>query len=168
VVSAVSASPTLGFGTSSTAADRGKPQSYQKQHGIFDVADVDATKSAASYSSRTTTSLPVQAQPAVGAEEREAGFAEGQHSSSPDTYPQDPLGFLNGLVEGLTHVSGTRCGCCGCVVSAVAGCWVPHGFPRGSLFACFVSDVARPQDKSLCHWRAGQCCPKVYDAVFWV
>jgi len=97
--------PTLGFGASSTVPDREKGQSRQTQQIPFDLMDSDLT-----FSAVPTKAAPVQEQPAVaevypGAEEREPGFAEGPDAENLEDYPQDPQGFLNGLVEGLTFVS---------------------------------------------------------------
>jgi len=97
--------PTLGFSASNGIADREKGQLYQSKQTPFDLMDTDSTSSAV-----TTKAAPVQEQPAVaevyaGAEEREPGFAEGPDGGNLEDYPQDPQGFLNGLVEGLTFVS---------------------------------------------------------------
>lgn len=98
--------PTLGFSASTNSiADRGKGQLHQSKQTPFDLMSTDPT-----FSAVTTKAAPVQEQPAgaevyAGAEEREPGFAEGPDGENLEDYPQDPQGFLNGLVEGLTFVS---------------------------------------------------------------
>ena len=104
--------PTLGFGApapaaaasfgTSAIAHGGKPPAPAPTlaPSPFDVSDVDVRTPA--------SSVAPPPPPPAASEAREPGFAEDPALGSPGKYPTDPQGFLNGLVEGLTHVSSKR------------------------------------------------------------